>query len=583
MRRLIRLSIGLICLIALAALAPAAGAAPPTMPPADGYLGGCTGEYFNNITLAGSPVMVRTDGAVNFFWPEGTSPGAGVNTTQYSVRWTCSVNAPSDGNYTFTMTTDDGMNLLVDGNLVMWAWYDQGPSAYAKTIFLNAGAHTVIIQYYNDTLGGTAQVTTSLVSTGTTSTSFPDWRGDYFNNQSLSGAPTISRDDLNINFNWGGGSPDPSIPADHFSVRWTRTLNFAGGTWQFTTTTDDGVRLWVDGNLLIDQWHDQGPTAYSANIALAAGTHNVQMEYYENTGGALAQLNYTQVSSGGTGVVVGVWVGQYYNNVSLSGSPVFLLNTPGLNFGFNWGYGSPDPSVPVDYFSAKWDAYQNIPTTGYYTIMANSDDGVRVWLDGALVIDGWYDHSSTTFTATRNLGAGLHAFHVEYYERTGTALVSVQIVPGTTVIPPPPPGTGGEVIVDDLGPGWQAGGTSSSWRGVAAGINNHAFWTFNNTYAAPYYNWARWYPALTGAGNYEVFAYIPAGIASTLNARYWVYHAGRYDLAPRSQVFYANQWMSLGTYYFSAGGGEFVSLSDVTGECYLCRTLAWDAVKFSPR
>jgi hypothetical protein len=582
MTRFIRLSLVLICIMLLAAQAPAAGAAPPAMPPADGYLGGCNGEYFNNISLSGSPVMVRTDGAVNFFWPEGTSPGGGVSSTQYSVRWTCSVNAPSDGSYTFTMTTDDGMNVLVDGNLVMWAWYDQGPSTYSQTISLGAGGHTVVVQYYNNGNAGTARVTSTLGSGGVSSGSFPDWQGDYFNNASLSGAPTISRNDLNVNFNWGGGSPDPSIPADYFSVRWTRTLNFAGGTWQFTTTTDDGVRLWVDGNLLIDQWHAQGPTAYSANVALAAGSHTVRMEYFENTGNALAQLNYSQVSGGGGGVVVGVWVGQYFNNISLSGAPVYLLNTPGLNFGFNWGGGSPAYSVPVDYFSAKWDAYQNIVTTGNYTIVANSDDGIRVWLDGALVIDGWYDHSSTTFTAVRNLGAGLHAFHVEYYERTGTALVSVQIVPGSTGGPPP---GGGEAVVDDLGPGWQAGGASANWRGAATGVNGHAFWTFNNTYAASFYNWARWYPALGAPGNYEVFAFVPSGLGSTLNARYWVYHAGRYDLAPRSQVFYGNQWMSLGTYYFSAAGGnsEFVSLSDVTYECYLCRTIAFDAVKFSPR
>ncbi len=581
MKRLFRLSSVLILLAFLVALAPAAGAAPPAMPSADGYLGGCTGEYFNNTTLAGSPVLVRTDGAVNFFWPEGTSPGPGVTVSYYSVRWTCTVNAPSDGNYTFTMTTDDGMNILVDGNLVIWAWYDQGPSTYSNTIFLNAGAHTVVIQYYNDTLGGTAQVYSTLGSASSPPpSSFPDWKGEYYNNQSLSGAPVITRDDLNINFNWGYGSPDPSIPADHFSVRWTRTLNFAGGTWRFTTNTDDGVRLWVDGNLIIDQWHDQPPTAYSADVALAAGLHSVQMEYYENTGGALAQLSYSQ-STTPPPPSTGAWSGQYYNNISLSGAPVYYQNDNSLNF--NWGNGSPNYAVPVDNFSAKWDSYQNILTTGYYTIVATSDDGVRVWLDGGLVIDGWYDHSPTTFTATRNLAAGPHAFHVEYYERGGGALISVQITSGTVPPPPPPPPPGGDVIVDDLGPGWQAGGKSSSWRGVAAGINNHAFWTFNNTYAAPYYNWARWYPALAAPGNYEVFAYIPAGLGSTLNARYWVYHAGRYNLAQRSQVFYGNQWMSLGTYYFSAGGGEFVSLSDVTYECYLCRTLVFDAVKFSPR
>ena len=579
--RSLKLSVGLVCLVFLTALAPAAAASPPAMPPADGFLAGCTGEYFNSITITGSPAVVRTDAAINFFWPEGTSPAPGVNSTNYSVRWTCTASAPAAGNYTFTMLTDDGMNLLVDGNLTIWAWYDQGPSSYARTIFLNAGAHTIRVEYYNRGLAGTAQVSSTLTGTVIPPPPITDWKGEYFNNQSLAGAPALTRNDPNINFNWGLGSPDASIPVDHFSVRWTRTFNFAGGTWRFTTLTDDGVRLWVDSTLLIDQWRDQPPAAYAADIALAAGLHAVRMEYYENAGGALAQLSYAPVSSTiQPPVVVGIWVGQYYNNTALAGSPVYLRNDTVLNF--NWGNGSPDPSVPVDNFSARWDAYQNFPSTGYYTIAATSDDGVRVWLDGGLVIDGWYDHPPMTFTATRNLGAGLHAFHVEYYERGGGALVSVQLTPGTTTIIVPP-STGSEVIVDDLGPGWQAGGTSTSWRGVPAGINGHAFWTFNNTYAAPSYNWARWHPTLSAPGNYEVSAYIPSGLASTLNARYWIYHAGRYDLAPRSQVFYANQWVSLGTYYFSAAGGEFVSLSDVTYECYLCRTLAWDAVKFSPR
>jgi hypothetical protein len=130
----------------------------PTTNYSGGFISSCTGEYFNNTTLAGSPVVVRTDPGINFYWPEWTSPVGGVNVNQYSVRWTCSINVATDGTYSLTTLTDDGMNVLIDGNLILWAWYDQGPSAYAKAVFLNAGAHTVVVQYYNDTLGGTAQV-----------------------------------------------------------------------------------------------------------------------------------------------------------------------------------------------------------------------------------------------------------------------------------------------------------------------------------------------------------------------------------------------------------------------------------------
>jgi len=127
-------------------------------PSTGGLLSGCTGEYFNNTSLSGSPVLVRTDAAINFFWREGTSPGPGVNVDNYSVRWTCSLNVTTAGTYTFSILTDDGMNVLVDGNLLIWAWYDQGPSSYSNPIYLNAGGHTVRVEYYNHTLGGTAQV-----------------------------------------------------------------------------------------------------------------------------------------------------------------------------------------------------------------------------------------------------------------------------------------------------------------------------------------------------------------------------------------------------------------------------------------
>jgi hypothetical protein len=544
-----------------------ASASLPSAPLANGFLSGCTGEYFNNIAFSGAPALVRTDAAINFFWHEWTSPGPGVNVNNYSVRWTCSVYVASAGNYTFNILTDDGMNVLMDGNPVIWAWYDQGPTAYSAAIPISAGWHTVRVEYYNRTLGGTAQVSANIAGT-----TFPDWKGEYFNNQTLSGVPTITRNDANINFNWGTGSPDPSIPAEHFSVRWTRILYLNAGTWRFTTTTDDGVRLWVDGTLLIDRWTDQPATAYWADIALAAGNHPVTMEYYDNTISAVAQLTYAPVTPPPPS---GVWHGQYFNNISLSGAPVFVRDDPVLNF--NWGETVlPGPGVPHNYFSAKWDSVQNFPYTGSYPITATSDDGVRVWVDGMLVIDGWSDHPPITYSTTVNLAAGAHNFHVEYYNRTLGAMIRVQIA-GIT-----PPVLVGDVIVDDRGPGWQAGG-GLAWGEAPIGIGNHTYWAYSSAYSAYGYNWGRWYPTLPTPGYYEVSAYIPVGIATTLNARYWIYHGGRYDLAARAQGLFAEQWVSLGTYYFSAQGGEFVSLATVTYECYPCRTVAFDAIKFSPR
>ncbi len=120
-------------------------------------------------------------------------------------------------------------------------------------------------------------------------------KGEYFNNQSLSGAPALTRIDSSINFNWGDpGSPDVSIPVDHFSVRWTADLEVAvADTYTFITTSDDGARLWLNDNLVVDTWIDQGTTDHvSKALSLQPGIYSLRMEYYEDTGGAVAQLSW---------------------------------------------------------------------------------------------------------------------------------------------------------------------------------------------------------------------------------------------------------------------------------------------------
>lgn len=290
---------GCIALLVAAMHAPLAEAS-PAVAPALNYVTGCTGEYFNNTTLSGSPVLVRSDAAINFYWPEYTSPGAGVNTSYYSVRWTCSVNVTTAGTYTFTMRADDGMNLLVDGNLLIWAWYDQGPSSYSNPIYLGAGWHTIRVEYYNNTLGGTAQVYSNLTGTPTYYTStysytggyLSNCTGEYFNNATLSGSPILTRSDAAINFYWAAGaSPGSGVNTGYYSVRWTCTFYApASSGYTFSILTDDGMNVWVDGNYMINAWRDQTPSAYSNSIYLGAGAHTVRVEYYNKTMNGTAQI-----------------------------------------------------------------------------------------------------------------------------------------------------------------------------------------------------------------------------------------------------------------------------------------------------
>lgn len=108
----------------------------------------------------------------------------------------------------------------------------------------------------------------------------------------------LTRTDATINFDWGTGSPNAAIGPDTFSVRWTGQVQPQfSETYTFYTRTDDGVRLWVNGVLVVDKWIDQAPTEWSGTIALTGGTkYNIQMDYYENGGGAVAQLSWSSPS-----------------------------------------------------------------------------------------------------------------------------------------------------------------------------------------------------------------------------------------------------------------------------------------------
>lgn len=123
-----------------------------------------------------------------------------------------------------------------------------------------------------------------------------DWRGEYYNNPNLSGAPVLVRNDVVISFDWGAGAPAAGLPADNFSARWTRNLSFPAGLYRFALTIDDGVRVWVDNNLIIDQWRDSSPATYVAEARLSEGTHNIRLEYYERSGGALIDLRWQRLN-----------------------------------------------------------------------------------------------------------------------------------------------------------------------------------------------------------------------------------------------------------------------------------------------
>jgi hypothetical protein len=179
----------------------------------------------------------------------------------------------------------------VNNHPLIESWRDQPATTYTAEIYLNGGEVPIKLEYYEDGGDAVARLVWELLTPNDQA-----WQGEYFANRTLSGVPTLVRNDASIDFNWAAGSPAPgALPADGFSARWTRTLDLAAGRYRFEVTADDGGRLWVGGRLLIDVWRDQPAQTYIGEIDLLAGPVPVKMEYYEHTGLAVARLSWSRL------------------------------------------------------------------------------------------------------------------------------------------------------------------------------------------------------------------------------------------------------------------------------------------------
>ena len=256
-------------------------------------------RYWNNRDLSGDPVKKRDEEAIDYDWGNG-SPGSGVNSDDFSARWTRTIYL-NGGTYRFSATMDDGMRVWIDGALVIDEWQDSQVRSVAVDLPMTTGEHEIEVQYYE--AGGNAVAKFWWGAAGGP----PDapvnrWQGVYFNNQYLGGPPSFTRADNEIDFNWKTGSPWSTIANDHFSARWTGNFDHTPGRYSFTVVSDDGVRLWVNNQLIIDEWQDNQNKTFQADMVLPGGAAPLRLDYYENTGAALIKLTAEQVG-GGSGTV----------------------------------------------------------------------------------------------------------------------------------------------------------------------------------------------------------------------------------------------------------------------------------------
>jgi hypothetical protein len=121
--------------------------------------------------------------------------------------------------------------------------------------------------------------------------------GEYFANKNLQGKPALIRIDKVVDFDWKGNSPEKGIREDEFSIRWTGKLGPipATGKYEIAISSDDGIRLWLDGKLALDKWALRVAATDYVEFQFEKGKfYDIKIEYFENTGAAVCMLNWSQ-------------------------------------------------------------------------------------------------------------------------------------------------------------------------------------------------------------------------------------------------------------------------------------------------
>jgi len=203
----------------------------------------------------------------------------------------------------------------------------------------------------------------------------PGLKADYFTNEDLSGPPALTRTDANIDFNWDRISPAPAapkgseggldFPRTHFSARWTGTMEVpaAIGDVRLATLEDDGARVWIDGQEVIDAWGPHDSATSEASTLLTAGTpHQIRIEYLQLDYGARIKLLWQPAKSSGAtrvgwippGDWIDAWNGEIVsgpgtvtNDVPLDETPIWIKSGAVLPLAPEMQYTGEKPWDPV--------------------------------------------------------------------------------------------------------------------------------------------------------------------------------------------------------------------------------------------
>jgi len=312
----------------------------------------------------------------------------------------------------------------------------------------------------------TASVSASASSTVGTMTMRNGLKGDYYNGLEFK-TGVLSRVDSNINFDWGNTSPNSAISKNNFSVRWTGSVKPKfSELYTLIFDHNDGMRVWVNDNLVLNQWApvntvNQSPipvqikptvtstrTVLRDNIVrdsiqmdLTANTlYSIKIEYYDSVNQAIAKMYWQSTSqpnqivpkeslftaydpnpAAGTGVGL---QGEYFSDILMT---KFFTARTDKTVDFSWGNSAPITGMPKDEFTTRWTGFVQPRFSDLYTFMVNAKDGVRLWIDDELLIDQWVEQEKIVqYSGKIQLDGGVkYSIRLEYYNKQGAAAVKL--------------------------------------------------------------------------------------------------------------------------------------------------------------
>lgn len=384
-----------------------------TAPAIIGNWNGLVGSYFQNITLT-SPSVNVVDKNIDFVWWLN-APLAAIAWDNFSVRWEGQIQAQYSETYTFTTTSDDWVRLWVNGVQLVNNWTDHWTTDNVWTISLIAGQkYTIKMEYYEKAWWATArllwssksttqqivpqsQLYSTAVVTPPTPTNIAPTANAWVdktiilptNTATLDGVNSKDSDGSIVSYNWKQVSwPNTATVSNILTNPVVTISNIIAGIYVFELTVTD------------EKW----------------ATSKDQAQITVQSAWTTTQIN--PVVWNGNGLL-----GSYYIWTNFAWTTITRTDK---TIKFNFQYGSPITSIPVDKFSIRWEGQVQAQFTEEYTFYTLSDDGVRLRINDIKIIDRWNNHASIEDIAKVKLVAWQkYNIKLEYYENTAWSVIEL--------------------------------------------------------------------------------------------------------------------------------------------------------------